>query len=181
MNANIVWWNERDEAKGRTHVVDGADLLLNALNSLVRLHEELVSCAEEQRKALLSGDNAKLEQLLARTTAIVEKVEKAEAERFRATQALVKALELEVADITATDLAHHLDPLLANRLLQSVDRLREVITDLSARNHRNQLLTEQAVQFTAKTLQAVAGVVKNETYGPKRKVERAVGIFDIKA
>lgn len=161
--------------------MDNLKTLLRTLDELISEHRHLLELTDQQRQALISGDDQVLQSLVGEIEKTVTRVVQAEERRATLTSQLAITFGLSPENLTADELVSKLDVVSARHMSQSAATLRELVIELVHQNERNRMLTEQSIAYMKHTIDTVAGVTKTDGYGRSRKQQASIRMFDVQA
>ncbi len=128
--------------------------LAAVLERETNLHGQLLAAAEAKRQAIIHGDLATMEKLLAEERMLIAEVERAESERQRLTAAARQLLQLG-EEAKLPELIARAPEAEGRQLAAVRERLREVLDKLRQRTRRNGELLRASLQHIEGFLRTV--------------------------
>ncbi|MCL6636899.1 MAG: flagellar protein FlgN [Alicyclobacillus sp.] len=146
---------------------EAADRWLSLMDKLLAEHRHLLALCLRQREALVQRDASQLCRVVTEMEAVVQRIERLEAERLDMVQVWAGEAGVDPAALTLTSLAGYMDAERYQRVSAAGAQLRAVLADIRRVNEGNHALVEQGLQFIRKTLDLLSSALAaGSGYGP---------------
>jgi hypothetical protein len=159
-----------------------ASSLILSMERLLKLHNSLYEIAVKKTDILKKGDMEALNQLMKDEQKHIAAIGKIEEERFH----LAKQIVPHIENPTLTDCLEVLTGAQLNKTSQLRKELLEVVSQIQEKNHLNQQLLYQSMQFIHFSMSLVAPQPQDFNYGPPTNKQTtpgttSTGMFNSKA
>ncbi|WP_171005651.1 flagellar protein FlgN [Bacillus sp. E(2018)] len=147
--------------------------MTSLLERLLQSHTDLLTLGERKTVVLKSGDMKSLDVLLKEEDLQVKKLQQIEKERL-----------VKFANVTLGDVLEQVEEPEKERLLNLQNRLIDIYDALKDRNHLNQELLQQSLQYVNMSLSMMQPQSEPMTYNQTKKNpyrNNATSLFDSKA
>jgi flagellar biosynthesis/type III secretory pathway chaperone len=155
--------------------------LLDVVEKLLKENRSLYRESERHKQALIDGDISKIESSVQNMGKHVTYIANLEEQRQRLSHQFAEWFGIPPEEITASFLIERIDEKSAKRLEKLTHELQSVIVDLAQSNERNRMLLQTSLQYLNKTIDLVASVTSQDSYGPKKTAQVGVRLFDVQA
>lgn len=157
--------------------------IIQALEKLIKLHENLTDTAIEKTDLIKQGSPDKLQTLLVKEHKFVQVLEQAELKRQQAVEEWLLEQECALSEPTITAILEMLtDERDKKELEETAVKLADIVTRLKHQEQLNQALLHQSMQYVELSMDAIKPSLKHMNYGNQQtsfSPERSV--FDSKA
>lgn len=148
-------------------------------------YNDLAELAKSKKDIIVAGKIAELDKIVKLEQNMIFNIGQLERKREDAISRLCKALDMNSAQITISELARVLKPELKNSLEDIREKLQKVLSELKAANDVNGQLLEQSLEYIDYSINLVAGsgMETGSLYGDIGKNKSKQGkknIFDTK-
>lgn len=143
--------------------------LIDLLRRYLDVHRDLLRCAEEMRAALLRGDLARLQDVVQRERAGVQRLAELEAERAALVAKACRRWGLAAESVTLSELVRHIPNPEARAEAEALGReLAALLSRLRRENGHNQELLADALAHVEASLALLADARRggDVTYAP---------------
>ncbi|WP_106767252.1 flagellar protein FlgN [Paenibacillus faecalis] len=134
-------------------------LLIDSLQRLEMVYNDMLTLADDKKKAIIDNDVDAIVQLLNRESKGMKNIEQLERERVQAAYAFLQSRGVKSQlDLTLTELARLVfDPKEKANLLEVQTRLSHTLQELKLKNDLNQQLLVQSLEFIDFSLDMLTG------------------------
>lgn len=160
------------------------ETIIQSMESLRRIHEELLNISQQKTVIVKAGSIEKLQSILVKERKYIRVLEQTEANRKSIVDEWLLERQLPLDGATITGMLEIIqDESESNMLEKATIALTEVITKLKQQEQLNQALINQSMQFVQLSLDTMNPSIKNMNYGNTEKESDATGrsAFDSKA
>jgi flagellar biosynthesis/type III secretory pathway chaperone len=157
-----------------------AKKLIDSLEKLLTLHQSLLKLAEQKTDILKKGDMEELNVLLANEQKHITAIKQLEEKRNEAVETLLQDQDVDKTISNCIEFTNEPD---RTKLTELKDQLAKLMKELKDRNHLNQQLIHQSLQFVHLTLDMLAPQPASINYGPpqQKAAPKRLSMFDSKA
>ncbi|SFD96922.1 FlgN protein [Lentibacillus persicus] len=157
--------------------------IIQALEKLIKLHENLMDTAVEKTGLIKQGSLDKLQSLLVKEHKFVQVLEQAELKRQQAVEEWLLEQGRALREPTITAILEMLSNEREQKELEKTAvKLADIVTRLKQQEQLNQALLHQSMQYVELSMDAIKPSLKHMNYGNQQtsfSPERSV--FDSKA
>jgi flagellar biosynthesis/type III secretory pathway chaperone len=168
-----------------TNVDKEVNAVIDILMDEYGYYKDLVELSKSKKRIIIESKVAELDKMVKLEQNMIFNIGQLERKREEEVSKLCKALDINSAQITITDLTQVLQPELKNRLEDIQGKLKEIFTELKTVNDINGQLIEQSLEYIDYSINLVAGSGMEtgslyEDIGKNKGKQSKKNIFDTK-
>ncbi|WP_182480604.1 flagellar protein FlgN [Peribacillus asahii] len=154
-----------------------AQPIIEALEQLIKLHQDFNKLASKKKNIIIEGDTDALTALLMDEQKYVKAISQIEIKRQEAVQTFLDSQQNATFDQVIEEA-----PSFEAEILQRLKmELLEEVTQLKEQNEFNQQLLVQSLQFVNLSLDVLRPQDRNYNYGNEQAPKQSISMFDSKA
>lgn len=159
--------------------------IINILTKEYDYYKDMLEMSKSKKNIVIEGKVAELDKIVKLEQNMIMNIGQLERKREEEVVKISKALNLNSAQITITELAKVLQPELKTGLEDIQDKLKETISELKAINDVNGKLIEQSLEYIDYSINLIAGSGMEtgslyEDMGKNKSKQSKRNIFDTK-